>query len=59
MTARVFDPATAAYAEFFVNPLKAAASLGSGGDRSPVRDTRRGHSMTGIGSIALVCTYLS
>jgi len=45
MTARVFDPATAAYAEFFVNPLKAAASLGSGGDRSPVRDTRRGHSM--------------
>ena len=34
VAARVFDPATAAYAEFFVNPLKAAASLRRGGDRS-------------------------
>jgi hypothetical protein len=34
IAARVFDPETTAYAEFFVNPLKAAASLGSEGDRS-------------------------
>jgi hypothetical protein len=43
IAARVFDPATTAYAEFFVNPLKAAASLGSEGDRSLFATHEGGH----------------
>ena len=38
----LFNPVTAPYAEYFLNPLKAAAApLRSGAIATPVRDTTR------------------